>query len=256
MSKNMRIALDIRKSLEQNAAHYFDKSKKAKKKMKGAQEAIEKTKAKMGKVELIKEEKKELKQQKKLEWYEKYHWFVSSDGFLVIGGRDATTNEIIIKKHSQEHDKVFHTDMAGSPFVVVKSEGKEIPEQTLDEAAAFTLAYSRAWKQGMATAPVFYVNPDQVSKKAKSGEYLGKGSFMIYGETKYMDTEMSFAVGIYNGKAMGGPFSAIQKNCPEIIEIIQGRDKKSDAAKKIKYKLGGDLDEIISALPAGGVALK
>ena len=28
------------------------------------------------------------------EWYEKFRWFYSSEGFLCIGGRDSTTNDI------------------------------------------------------------------------------------------------------------------------------------------------------------------
>jgi len=42
------------------------------------------------------------------EWYEKFRWFISSDDFLILGGRDATSNEIVIKKHTEKNDLVFH----------------------------------------------------------------------------------------------------------------------------------------------------
>ncbi len=35
---------------------------------------------------------------KNLKWYEKLRWFVTSDNVLVIGGRDAGTNEAVVKK--------------------------------------------------------------------------------------------------------------------------------------------------------------
>lgn len=247
----MELSLDIRKSLEENASAYFEKAKKAKKKLEGARKAVDDYKKKLGSLKQEKtEEKAVVKKKAKKEWYEKFRWFFSSDGFLVIGGRDATTNEIVIKKYAEKNDLVFHTDMAGSPFVVIKNkQGKEIPQSTIEEAAVFTAVFSRAWKQGMAALAVFSVKPEQVSKKAKSGEYLSKGAFMIYGETTYYHPQMSYAVGIYQDKVMGGPLSAIKKHCKEHVEIIQGNEKLSDVAKQIKKRLGGEVDDILRALP-------
>ena len=60
-----------------------------------------------------KRRKKTEKKNRKQEWYEKFHWFFSSEDFLCIGGKDATSNEIIIKKHTEKilRDKsdVFET---------------------------------------------------------------------------------------------------------------------------------------------------
>lgn len=249
----MRISLDIRKSLEENATAYFEKAKKDKKKLEGAGKAVAKYKGKLDSLKQEHVEKKAVVRKKaKKGWYEKFRWFFSLDDYLVIGGRDATTNEIIIKKYTEKNDLVFHTDMAGSPFVVIKNkEAKGIPESTIQEAAAFTAVFSRAWKQGMATLPVFSVKPGQVSKKAKPGEFLAKGAFMIYGETTYHQPEMSYAIGICQDKVMGGPLSAIKKHCKKYIEIMQGNEKLSDVAKLIKKKIGGELDDILRALPAG-----
>ncbi|MBU0666161.1 MAG: DUF814 domain-containing protein [Nanoarchaeota archaeon] len=205
-----------------------------------------------------KTEEKEItiKKIRKKEWYEKFRWFVSSEGLLVIGGRDATTNEIVIKKHADKNDVVFHTDMAGSPFVVIKSDEKKISQSTMQEASDFTACYSRAWREGLTTLDVFYVKPEQVSKEAKAGEYMTKGSFMITGKTNYLPPKMNLAVGVYEEKIMAGPVSAIKKHCKECVEIMQGDKKTSDVAKKIKKKIGGDLDEVIRVLPAGGCDVK
>ncbi|MDP7115460.1 MAG: NFACT RNA binding domain-containing protein [Candidatus Woesearchaeota archaeon] len=254
----MKIGLYLDKSIEENAGLYYDKAKKIKKKIEGARKALDEGLLKLKKLEKeqkVLEVKEEVVKVKK-KWYEKFHWFVSSEGFLVIGGRDATSNEIVVKKHTDSNDLVLHTDMAGSPFFVIKSDGKEIGKDTIKEAADATVSFSRAWKLGLMTTSVFYVTPEQVSKKAQSGEYMSKGAFMIYGKVNYIDNEMSMAVGMFDGAIMAGPVSAVKKNCSKIVVVIQGKDKTSSVAKKIRYLVGGELDDIIRALPAGGVEVK
>jgi predicted ribosome quality control (RQC) complex YloA/Tae2 family protein len=249
----MKISLDIRKSVEENAASYFEKAKRDKKKTEGARKIVIDYKKKLYLMEEEKVVKTAVMQKPaKKDWYEKFRWFISSDNYLVIGGRDSTTNEVIIKKHTEKDDLVFHTDMAGSPFVVIKREGKQgdFPEATIQEAAALTAVFSRGWKQGMAGFSVFSVKPEQVSKTTKSGEYISKGAFMIYGEKVFYRPDTSFAVGNLNCKVMGGPLSAVMKHCKDYVEIVQGDEKLSDAAKFIKHKVGGELDDIIRVLPA------
>jgi predicted ribosome quality control (RQC) complex YloA/Tae2 family protein len=263
----MKITIDPRKSVEQNAQTYFEKAKQARKKLAGARKALavslqkkeEEQKNKEKKIKRLEEEniEKELRAQKKQEWYEKFRWFYSSEGFLVIGGRDATTNEIIIKKHTEKNDVVFHTDMAGSPFFVIKTEGKETGEKTIQETANATLCFSRAWKMGLITTPTFWVKPEQVSKEANPGEYMAKGAFMIRGKTNYIPPQISCAIGrIEDGRIMCGPTEAVKKHCKIFFIVIQGKNKASEAAKIIKKKIGGDTDEIIKALPSGGVEIR
>ncbi|MBI2581143.1 DUF814 domain-containing protein [Candidatus Woesearchaeota archaeon] len=265
----MKLVIDVRNSVEANAAVYFEKAKKARKKLEGAKAALEKTQQKLRQLISRKEiadkmfavEAEEKKtaaarnQQK--EWFEKFRWFVSSEGFLCIGGRDATTNEIIMKKHAEKDDIVFHTELAGSPFFVVKSSSHEGPigPATIEEAAVATASYSRAWKAGLQSVDVYWVKPEQVSKEAKAGEYLVKGAFMIYGKKNYVPVMVVLAIGIASeGRIMGGPAAAISKNCAKSVKILQGDNRPSDVAKKIIKVLGLDssyLDEIIRAMPAG-----
>src|SRR3989339_1644763 len=129
-----KIVLDLKKSVEQNAEVYYEKSKKAKRKLDGIRNIIAETKIKIEKLKqqgLKEQEQKKTQQKREKKWYEKFRWFISSDGFLVIGGRDATSNEVVIKKHTENDDLVLHTDMAGSPFFVIKAEGKKIPEAAI-----------------------------------------------------------------------------------------------------------------------------
>lgn len=251
----IKITLEMDKSVEENAEVYFNRAKKFKRKLKGAREALERSKKeyeKLKKKEEKETEKLSKKVERKKEWYEKFRWFISSEGFLVIGGRDATTNEIIIKKHTEKNDLVFHTDLAGSPFFVIKTDNKKPGEATIREVSDATSTFSRTWKLGMSTTPVFYVEPSQVTKKAQSGEYLTKGAFMIYGKTNYVDNSINLAIGEYEGKVMAGPYEAVKKHCKDVVRLKQGRDKTSDIAKKIQKKVKLDLNEIIRALPSGG----
>jgi predicted ribosome quality control (RQC) complex YloA/Tae2 family protein len=260
----VRLLLDINKSIEENASDYFEKAKKLKKKVVGAEQALRQNIKKLIDLEkkrdfLDLEQRKidQIKDREK-EWFEKFRWFKSSEGFLVIGGRDATSNEVVIKKHTDTNDLVFHTDLAGSPFFVIKSEGKEIPKKTIQEVADATSTFSRVWKLGLLTTDVFYVKPIQVSKKTKAGEYMGKGAFMIYGKTTYVDNKVNLAIGLNDKNViMAGPVEAIKKNCKKFEELKQGSEKVSSIAKRINHKLGRglNLDEIIRALPAGGFKL-
>ena len=258
----MEIEFNLTKSVEENAARYFEESKKAKKKLEGAKKALQETRKKL---ELMHKQEAQfyeelaqrlVKKEKKREWYEKFHWFISSEGFLCIGGKDATSNEIVIKKHTDKEDLVFHTDMAGSPFFVIKN-GQEASEQTIKEAAQAVAAYSRAWKLGHASADVFYVKPEQVTKEAKPGEYVPKGSFMIYGKTQYLHPKLEYAIGLVGEEIIGGPASAVEKQTTNLVLVIPGKENKGVLAKRIKHTLkGGDLDDIARFLPAGGAEIK
>jgi len=252
----MDIILDIRKTLEENAATYFEASKKSKRKLAGAEKAVERTKLQLQillekqEIEEKAEEKTEAREKK---WYEKFRWFISSEGLLCIGGRDATTNEIVVKKHTEKDDIIFHTEMRGSPFFVIKAEGKRIGRTTLDETAIATASFSRAWKLGLSHAEVFYVKPEQLTKTPKPGEYLEKGSFIVTGKTTKQTVDVKLAIGVLDDHSiMCAPLTAVKKNCKKYLIVSQGKTKASDAAKFIKKKLGGEIDDIVRVLPSGG----
>jgi predicted ribosome quality control (RQC) complex YloA/Tae2 family protein len=255
----VKIELFIDKSIEKNASLYFDKVKKYKKKILGAKVALDNAQKK--KEELLKKEQPilddiETKEKRKKEWYEKFRWFYTSDGFLVLGGRDATTNEIVVKKHTLPEDLIFHTDMAGSPFFILKTDGKEPSKEAIEETAQATATFSKAWKLNLGSSSVFYVKPEQVSKEAQSGEYMPKGAFMIRGKTTYVPNEVSLAIGLYNDTYMAAPLNSIKANCKEYIDLEQGDEKVSVIAKIIQRRFKGELDDIIRVLPAGSFNIK
>ena len=100
MSDKLRINLDVRKSTAENAALFYDRSKKSKKKLIGLEEAVKKTKKELKLAEQKKLEFKERIQvvkRRKRNWFEGFKWFITSNGFLVIGISDERSNETVVK---------------------------------------------------------------------------------------------------------------------------------------------------------------
>lgn len=257
----MEIRINLKKSLEQNASDYFEKGKKAKAKIEGINKTIALYKEKLAKVEKeqvqIEEESK--KEKRNPAWYEKFRWFKTSEGFLVVGGRDAGSNELIIKKHMEKKDLVFHTEAAGSPFFLIKVEGKEKPsERSIQEVADATYIFSKSFKAGVGGVNSFWVTPEQISLTPPTGEYLEKGSFIVNGKKNLIPPRFNLAIGLTeDGAVMCAPTSVVKKHCKVFVELQQSRgEKPSDVAKIIRKKIGGELDDIIRALPAGNIGIK
>jgi len=210
------------------------------------------------------------------EWYERFRWFHTSDGFLVIGGRDAEDNEAIVKKYLDRGDRFFHAQAHGGPATVLKATGPSesydesvtVPESSKREAAQFAVSYSSVWKDGKFAGDVYEVGPDQVSKTPESGEFLEKGGFAIRGDrTYYEGTEVGVAVGITcepETRVIGGPPAAIEPRAVTSIEVEPGRYAQNDAAKRLYREFKGRFaddsfvrkvaspDRIQEFLPPGG----
>ena len=178
------------------------------------------------------------------QWYERFRWFHTSDGFLVIGGRDADGNEELVKKYLERGDRFFHAQAHGGPATILKATGpseaaKEVdfPESSLQEAAQFAVSYSSVWKDGRFAGDVYAVDHDQVTKTPESGEFLEKGGFAIRGDrTYYDDTPVGVAVGIQcepTTRVVGGPPAAIEETAETTVRIEPGRYAQADAAKRI-----------------------
>ncbi|HIP89401.1 MAG TPA: fibronectin-binding domain-containing protein [Thermococcus paralvinellae] len=261
-----KLRLYLNKSIGENAEIYYERAKKARHKLEGAKRAYEDTKKKLQEIEkLIEEEmKKELKvkklEKRKKKWFEKFRWFISSEGFLVIAGKDATTNEIVVKKHMGENDLYCHADVHGAPHVVIKG-GQNASEKTIFEACQFAVSMSKAWGEGVYSADAYWAYPNQVTKKAPSGEYLGKGAFMVYGKRNwYRGIPLKLAVGVINHEGeelvMCGPVDAVKAHTNRYIVIRPGDMKKSELVKRIKnilerwgYKVAEE--DLMAILPPG-----
>ncbi len=263
--EDTKITIDPKLTIPENAEAYYEKAKKAKRKTKGALIAIENTKKQLEKVkakkdvamENISTPKKRVK--KNLKWYEKLRWFISSEGVLVVGGRDANSNESIVKKYLEPNDIYLHADIHGATSTAIKLNGKQINDNLLKESGEFAASFSSAWSKGFTSQDVFWVHPDQVSKTPEAGEFLAKGSFVIRGHRNYIrGARVKLAIGIvdYEGKRiMAGPIDAVEAHCENYVVLKPGFTKKEAIAKKIINKINEDdlltLDDIIRVLPSG-----
>ncbi len=252
------LPIELKKGVNENANLFYEKSKKMKRKIDGAKIAMDNTEAKLL---ALKEEEEEFEvekpkalEKKAREWYERFRWFTSSEGHIVLGGRDSSSNEVIVKKYMEDSDIYFHADAYGAPHVIIK-DGTKATDVTLNEAAIFAVSFSSLWKDGYGGGDAYWVKPDQVTKEAPSGEYLKKGAFAIKGKRNYIKSvSIKLTIGITSeGKIMCGPDVPIEKHTVKNVKIMPGKHKKESFAKRIaKILETDDIDGIVQALPPGG----
>ncbi|QMU54179.1 MAG: DUF814 domain-containing protein [Nitrosopumilus sp.] len=263
-----KIKINTKSALQSIASVLFNEAKKQSGAISSIQVIKEKTERKLEKFLSKTESEKDLivvSEIRKKSWYERYRWFFTSDGILAIGGRDAASNSAVVRKHLVKNDRIFHGDIFGSPFFILK-EGENAPISSMNEVAHATVCFSRAWREGLYGVSAFWVNPEQVKKSAPSGEFLPKGSFTIEGQRNFIKSEtLRLAVGIMpqdddDYVLTCGPPEPIKKNsmCYAIIEP-HGLEM-AEAAKKIRIEFLKiheniakkiNIDDFIRALPAG-----
>jgi len=208
---------------------YFSKAKKSRSKIGKTRDWMEKT---------VPPKKLLQKSHKKEEWFDQFRNFVTTDGFLVILGKDATTNEKIIKKYTKKEDIVLHAHIPGSPFAVVRSEGRKVSEAATKEAAQFTASYSRFWISRLGIADIYWITPEQVSKSAIPGEHIAKGSFMIYGKRNFLRVDLRIAIGVNEKfEVIRGVKSSMEKRAKYFIEVVPGSKEGRGFAEEIKALL-------------------
>ena len=268
-----KIKINTNSPLQSIVSVLFNQAKKQSGAINSIQTIKEKTEKKLKKFQSQTQSERDLvvvSEIRKKNWYERYRWFMTTDGFLTIGGRDAASNSAVIRKHLDKNDKIFHGDIFGSPFFILK-DAVNAPDTTMNEIAAATVCFSRAWREGLYGVSAYWVHPDQVKKSAPSGEFLPKGSFTIEGQRNFIKSEtLKLAVGIIQLEEEDyvltcGPPEPIKKNsiCYAIIE--PNGLEMAEAAKKIRLeflKIFEDItrkiniDEFVRALPPGKSQIK
>ena len=100
---------------------------------------------------------------RKTYWFEKFLWFVSSENYLVIGGRDQQQNELLVKRYFTPTDLYVHADLHGASSVIIKNPtGAPVPPKTLNEAGTMAICNSAAWDAKVVTS-AWWVTHAQVS---------------------------------------------------------------------------------------------
>ncbi|NWX23223.1 NEMF factor, partial [Aegotheles bennettii] len=188
-NKPLLVDVDLSLSAYANAKKYYDHKRHAAKKTQKTVEAAEKafksaekkTKQTLREVQTV----TTIQKARKVYW-QKFLWFISSENYLIIAGRDQQQNELIVKRYLKPGDIYVHADLHGATSCVIKNpSGDPIPPRTLTEAGTMALCYSAAWDARVVTS-AWWVSHNQVSKTAPTGEYLTTGSFMIRGKKNFL----------------------------------------------------------------------
>jgi predicted ribosome quality control (RQC) complex YloA/Tae2 family protein len=259
----LEVKINPRFSISKNAEIIYEESKKLKAKLERTKEVLKKTVEDIKKLKEKKKEKEKIEEKKiekrRIFWFEKFRWFISSENNVVIAGRDAKSNEIVVKKYLKQDDRYVHADIHGAPSCIVKSidiKGNKIPitENTLREACQFATSFSKAWKQ-FGEAQAYWVLPEQVSKTPQSGEYLPKGAFVIRGRRNYQRCKLELAIGeikIDNEKKiMCAPVDAVKSKTNRYIIIEPGDINKNKLAKQLSKLFNISTEEMQRLLPPG-----
>ena len=194
-SEPVTIPLDPTLSATENAKKYFDKYGKLKRTYEALSELTTQVKEEIDHLETIstaldialKEEdlveiKEELTQSgyirrkggtKKAKITSKPFHYLSSDGFHIYVGKNNFQNDELTFKFATGNDWWFHAKGIPGSHVVVKTEGKELPDRTFEEAGRLAAYYSKGREQEK--VEIDYVQKKQVKKPAGA-----KPGFVVY----------------------------------------------------------------------------
>ncbi len=262
----MKIELDASLSAHQNASKYYDEAKERKKKAQSIRDAIldvekraerEKRRAEFAAVAAAEEQKRGEKSIKvlsgrKREWFEKFHWFKTTNGFLVVSGKDASQNEAVVAKHAEKNDFFFHADIQGAAVTILQTKAapESVPKEDCEEAAQFAASYSSAWKKMLGSVDVYRVLVSQLSKKSH-GEFVSKGSFVMKGSREwYKNAELGLKIGFDEAGLLISLPAKCGRKLQKEVQLKPGTASQNQASKKLAEKFEvKDTGEVLSLLP-------
>ncbi len=251
--------LNYTKTLDANASIIYQKGKDIGSKGKRAEEALRLSREELAKKEKGFAKEKHLAltraQPTKQFWFDRYKWFFTESGKLIIAGKNAHSNDNVVKKHMKDADVYVHADIHGAPSVVFKEGSKANPEE-LAQACAFAFCHSKAWVSAMSDGSAFWVYPDQVSKTPNPGEFVPRGAFIIRGKRNYeyhIQTELAVGEIDYlgNRKIMCAPRSIIKKISEKYFIIRPGRGKNKRTPNDMAKAFDVPEEEVSRILPPG-----
>lgn len=136
----------------QNAETYYQHKKKQsmkeKKTIEASQTALKNAEVNARQEILKIKDKMDVLNSRKTYWFEKFYWFISSENYLVLSGRDAQQNELLVKKYLNKGDIYMHADYHGASSTIIKNlkPNEPIPGLTIEEASVAAAARSKAWE--------------------------------------------------------------------------------------------------------------
>ena len=165
------IPLDPTLSARENAVRYFEKYNKQKRTFEATTDQLMQTQAEIEHLESIstfldiarkEEDLAQIKEELTEYGYIKRHFsggkkqkkiisrpfhYLSSDGFHIYVGKNNYQNEELTFKLASGNDWWFHAKGMPGSHVIVKSEGRELPDRVFEEAGALAAYYSKGRNQ-------------------------------------------------------------------------------------------------------------
>lgn len=180
------IPLDPTLSAQENAVRYFDKYNKQKRTFEATSRQLEQTEAEIEHLESIstfldiarkEEDLAQIKEELTEYGYIKRHFsggkkqkkavsrpfhYLSSDGFHIYVGKNNYQNEELTFKLASGNDWWFHAKGIPGSHIIVKTEGKELPDRVFEEAGALAAYYSRG--RGQDKVEIDYIQKKNLKK--------------------------------------------------------------------------------------------
>lgn len=201
--KPVEIKLDPRLSPNQNAQHYFTEYRKADTAEKMLRGFIEKGEEELSYIESVfdlltrartDDEVIAIREELVAQGYLKNHRknnqkpvklppkeYISTDGFRILCGRNNIQNDKLTFKEARKNDIWLHTQKIHGSHTVIITEGREVPETTLHQAATVAAYNSKGRESSL--VPVDYTEIRNVKKP--SGSAPGKAIYEHY-KTAYI----------------------------------------------------------------------
>lgn len=201
--KNITISLNPNFTPSENAQKYFKKYNKMKTAKKEITSQIEITKEEINYLENIilsiencenlaelmdiREElskvgylKAKNNSKKETKLTTKPHEFISSNGFKILVGKNNKQNDNLTLKIASNEDIWMHTKNIPGSHVIIKTEGKEVPDETIFEGAMLAAFFSKSKMSSQ--VPVDYTKKKNVKKPngSKPGMVIYETNSTIY----------------------------------------------------------------------------
>lgn len=203
--KTVSVWIDLSLSPYANSGLYFDNKKSAETKQLKVEEktqlALRNAERKVSQdlKARLKDKSEGLKLFQPKLWFEKFFWFVSSEGYLCLAGRDSSQNEMIYYRHFNDNDCFVSSDIDDSLCVFVKNPVKEstVPPATLMQAGIFAISASHAWEKKITTS-AWVLSGSDVSKRDFDGSIVSSGLFNFKARKNYLPpVQLVMGIGLY-----------------------------------------------------------
>lgn len=215
--KPTEIKLDPRLTPNQNAQHYFSEYRKADTAERVLKKFIEKGEAELSYAESVfdllsrartEDEVTAIREELVLQGYLKNHRkdnqkpvklapkeYLSTDGFKILCGRNNLQNDKLTFKDSKKYDIWFHTQKIHGSHTIIITDGKEVPNSTMEQAAIIAAYNSKARESSL--VPVDYTEIKNVKKP--SGLAPGKAVYEHYRTVYVKPSKFEDLFGNING---------------------------------------------------------